>query len=220
MQLSPKETAALLNVSERTIKRWVNRRALPAQHLQERLVFNRLELLEWSQATGINPPRPSQGFLASDALLAGGLLPLITSNDPLAVLAEASANHPLPAIADRALLGAALKARLKLSPSPAAGGLLLPQARKPLIVALTAPCLSVSYLNEPVDFGAADGQPITAVVLLSSPSVRCHIDLLSQLNWAFRVAGFRQLLKERASNAELLQALRLAEQAANEEAGN
>ena len=211
MQLSPKETAALLNISERTLARWINRHSIPAQQLHERTGFNRLELLEWAQSVGANPPRPGAGESPSRALERGGLITRLEAHSPAEVFDRLSAAIELPGEADRILLREVLSARLKLGPNPAAGGLLLPQARKPLIVPLNEPCLTIAYLEQPVDFGAGDGQPVHTVMLLTSPAVRRHLDLLARLTLALKDRQLRELLKERAPLPELLTALSLTE---------
>ena len=48
MQLSVREVARLLKVSENTVYRWVDERSLPAQQINSQYFFNKAELLEWA----------------------------------------------------------------------------------------------------------------------------------------------------------------------------
>ena len=48
MQLSVREVARLLKISENTVYRWVDERSLPAQQINSQYFFNKAELLEWA----------------------------------------------------------------------------------------------------------------------------------------------------------------------------
>ena len=48
MQLSVREVARLLKVSENTVYGWVDERSLPAQQINSQYFFNKAELLEWA----------------------------------------------------------------------------------------------------------------------------------------------------------------------------
>jgi len=50
MQLTVRDAAKLLAVSEKTIYRWINQGSLPAYRVNEQYRFNRAELLEWATA--------------------------------------------------------------------------------------------------------------------------------------------------------------------------
>src|SRR5262245_41205595 len=48
MQLSVRDVARILNVSENAIYRWVSDDGLPAERIHGQYRFNRVELLEWA----------------------------------------------------------------------------------------------------------------------------------------------------------------------------
>ncbi len=54
MELSVRDSARLLNVSEKTIYRWVKQGKLPAYRVNEQYRFNRAELLEWATSERVN----------------------------------------------------------------------------------------------------------------------------------------------------------------------
>jgi nitrogen PTS system EIIA component len=54
MQLTVRDAAKLLSVSEKTVYRWINQGDLPAYRVNEQYRFNRAELLEWATARKIN----------------------------------------------------------------------------------------------------------------------------------------------------------------------
>jgi nitrogen PTS system EIIA component len=53
LQLTVRDAARFLNVSESTVTRWIKRRGLPAQHVAGQYRFNRALLLEWATANQV-----------------------------------------------------------------------------------------------------------------------------------------------------------------------
>ena len=54
MNLSVRDAAGLLKVSEKTIYRWIQQQVVPAYRVQEQYRFNRAELLEWATSRRLN----------------------------------------------------------------------------------------------------------------------------------------------------------------------
>jgi len=54
MQITVREVAELLNISEKTVYRWIDERKLPGYRLNGQYRFHRAELLEWATANRIN----------------------------------------------------------------------------------------------------------------------------------------------------------------------
>src|SRR5262249_59285249 len=82
MQLGVHDVSKLLNVSEKTIYRWVQQGALPAYRVNEQYRFNRAELLEWATSRRMNvsaavfeEPESNAAMIPGlgEALRAGGI---------------------------------------------------------------------------------------------------------------------------------------------------
>src|SRR5947209_17167341 len=95
MQLTVREAARIMNVSEKTIYRWINQGALPAYRVNEQYRFNRAELLEWATARKINvsveifeEPESNAAPLPrlAEALEAGGISYRLGGRDKESVL--------------------------------------------------------------------------------------------------------------------------------------
>jgi PTS system nitrogen regulatory IIA component len=71
--------------------------------------------------------------------------------------------------------------------------------------------VTLCFLEQPVDFGAIDGQPVTTLFTLISPTVRAHLHLLSRLGFALRDQDFKNAILRQASRDEILEALRRVE---------
>src|SRR6185503_1449885 len=53
MQLTLRQAAAYLGVSDSTARRWIGERALPVHEVNERLYLNAVELWEWATERGV-----------------------------------------------------------------------------------------------------------------------------------------------------------------------
>lgn len=216
MQLSVKDAANLLNVSEKTIYRWVKLEAIPAYRINEQFRFNRAELLEWATARRIHispdiflegeagtVPLPS----LSAALKAGGVAYRVGGTDMPSVLRCVIDVLNLPEEVDREFLYQVLLARETLGSTGIGGGIAIPHVRNPVILHITRPTVTLCFLDTPIDFGAIDNQPVSILFTIISPTVRAHLHLLSRLAFVLRDQDFKAALERQASRDELAETL-------------
>jgi nitrogen PTS system EIIA component len=78
---------------------------------------------------------------------------------------------------------------------------------------LSRPLVTLCFLDTPIDFGALDGQPVTTLFTLISPTVRAHLHLLSRLGFALHDAAFKDTILRQAGREEILAALGQIEKA-------
>lgn len=220
MQLTVRDAARILQVSDRTIHRWIRDEGLPAEQLDGRFRFNRAELLEWAitrklrvsdelfRANG-DPPRPLPGLAIS--LEAGGVSHGVRGAAKGDVLRAVVGALPLPEGMDTEWLVRLLLAREALGSTAVGEGIALPHVRNPIVLRVRIPAVNLSFLESPLDFGAPDGQPVHTLFTLVSPTVRDHLHLLSQLTRALRDPDFKQAVSRREAREEILAAARRAE---------
>jgi nitrogen PTS system EIIA component len=220
MQLSVKNAANLLNVSEKTIYRWIKQQVIPAYRVNEQYRFNRAELLEWatSRRIQISPEIFSEGESSkaplpslSEALKAGGVAYRVGGNDKSSVLRAVVEVLNLPKEVDREFLYQVLLAREMLGSTGIGDGIAIPHVRNPVILHVESPTVTLCFLENPIDFRAIDGQPVSTLLTLISPTVRAHLHLLSRLSYVLRNQDFKKALKAQASRDELMNALMCAE---------
>ena len=112
MDLSVRDSAQLLKVSEKTIYRWVKQGKLPAYRINEQYRFNRAELLEWATSQRLNvsadifvePDGGGPVVTLTEALKAGGIHYRLSGADKLSVLQSLVEIMPLPEQVDRPFL--------------------------------------------------------------------------------------------------------------------
>lgn len=222
MQLSVKDTAKILNVSEKTIYRWVKQQILPVYRINEQYRFNRSELLDWatSRRIQISPeifqetdqsktPLPS----LSDALKVGGISYRIGGKDKPSVLRSIVDTLNLPEEVDREFLYQVLMARETLGSTGIGDGIAIPHVRNPVVLHISKPSITLCFLDHPIDFRAIDGQPVDTLFTLVSPTVRAHLHILSRLGFVLQNKNFRTAIKQQASRENLIETLSRAESA-------
>jgi len=219
MQLTVRAVSKLFNVSEKTVYRWIEQDDLPASLIDGHYGFNRGELVEWATARHI--PVPDELFQATDstaalpslteALRAGGIFHRLKGTDKESVLSAAVEAMPLPQDVDRHLLLQMLLAREALQSTAVGEGIAIPHVRNPMVLHVPRPMITLCFLEPPVDFGALDGKPVYALFSLISPSPRVHLHLLSRLAFALREERFKELIAQRGTQEDILNAARRVE---------
>lgn len=214
MQLTLREAASYLNVSERTIRRWISTRRLPAHRADERLLCNAIELWEWALENGIpasrallergrRGPKGAQPGLTS-LLGEGGVHRDVAGRTKPDVLRLLTRLLPLPPEVDREFLATVLEAREAMGSTGIGDGIAIPHVRNPILLHVQRPFVSLCMLRHPVEFGAVDGRPVHALFVVVSPDIPTHLRVLAQLGFILRDETLRGLLRERAATDHIL----------------
>jgi len=220
MQLSVRDVAEILHVSEKTIYRWIKQDGLPSCRVNEQVRLNRSELLDWATSRQMNLPldlfygsNAGPEILPSlaGALAAGGIFHQVQGADKPALLQAIVACMPLPANVDRELMIRMLLAREALESTGVGEGVAIPHPRNPIVLHVSSPLVTLCFPEHPVDFGALDGHPVYALFTLVSPAPKVHLHMLAHLFYAIRRPEFKDLLVQRAPAIEIHEAVRRIE---------
>ncbi len=219
MNLTTKDAAKLLQVSERTLYRWIDQGAVPFCRINGQCRFNRAELLEWAtsrrmpvsvemlkEPEGDPPPR------LLGALQAGGIAYRVGGTDKASVLRSVVDVMRLPDEVDREFLYQVLLARETLGSTAIGDGVAIPHVRNPIVLHVARPSITLCFLDHAIDFGALDGGPVDTLFTLISPTVRAHLRMLSMISFAVRDEQFRQVLRAHGSREEVFEHVRRIEQ--------
>lgn len=213
MELSVRDSARLLKVSEKTIYRWVKQRRLPAYRVNEQYRFNRAELLEWATSERLQVSaeiyrEPENGSAPAatlaEALKSGGIHYRVAGADKPAALRAVVELMPLPERVDREFLLEVLLARESLGSTALSDGIAVPHVRNPIVMHIPRPMITLSFLEHGIDFGALDGRPVHTLFTMVSPTIRAHLHLLSRLALALRQPEFAAVIARQGSRQEIL----------------
>lgn len=213
MTLTVRDAAKLLNVSEKTIYRWIAERRLPARRVGDQYRLGRAELLDWVAANRaeasielFTEPDEEAGPppTLEAALTTGGIVYRVEGRTRDEVLRAAVEATRLPEGVSADFVFAVVQAREQLGSTAVGEGIAMPHPRHPLVLHVPEPSVTLCFLELPVDFGALDGQPVQALFLILSPSVRAHLHLLGRLSFGLRQSSFARAVRSQAGRQVIL----------------
>lgn len=213
-RLNIAEAARILGSRESTVARWARQGLLPSRGVFPELRFDRAALDRWARASGITG-RTGQTASADyeDDLLAGAILRGAVGNARPQDAAQAitMAVEQLSDLGESAVaqLTQAVLDRERMASTGLGRGVALPHPRRPEGLLIDAPRLSILFLEEPIDWAAIDGQPVTTVLLLLSPSVPVHLELLARVSTALHDSNLVDLLHTAPDSTTLLEQVRV-----------
>lgn len=220
MELTARQVAVLLNISESRLYRWISGKKMPVKRVGGQYRFNRAKLIEWAIANRItlSPTVLSEHdegdlpvFRLDDALQQGGVFHQVKGADLCTVLEEIIALMPLPTAVDRQYLLQVLLARETLGSTGIGNGIAIPHVRNPIIMHITRPFITLCFLENPIEFNALDGKPVHTLFTIISPSSRTHLQVLSRLSFALRDPDFIQTVAGKADRESILSAAKRIE---------
>ena len=220
MQLTLRQAAKYLGVSESTARRWIAARGLPVHEVSERLYLNAVELWEWAVEHGVHVSRslleharraPDAVPPMSQLLRAGGIFYDIDAKNKREVLRQFVARLPLPPEQDRATLLSVLEAREAMGSTGVGDGIAIPHVRNPIVLHVDQPFVTLCLLKHPVEFDAIDGQPVHTLFMVVSPTVPVHLRILAQLGFLLRDDLLRKMFKTRAPAEDIIARIEMLE---------
>ena len=220
MQLTLRQAAGYLGVSESTARRWIGERGLPVHEAHERLYLNAVELWEWAVEQRVTVSRslleharraPDEVQPLSALLQQGGVLYDVEARDKRALLRKIVAQLPLPPEQDRDTLVSVLEAREAMGSTGIGDGIAIPHVRNPIVLHVEDPFVALALLRHPVNFDSFDGQPVHALFLIVSPTVPVHLRILAELGFVLRDPELRDLLRHRAEPPAITDRIALLE---------
>jgi PTS system nitrogen regulatory IIA component len=227
MQLTVKEVAKFLNVSDKTVYRWIDEKNIPFHRIDGQYRFNRTELLEWATSRNL---KVSTGLYKRDesvrppptvaeALEAGGIFYRLSGTDRASSLRSMIEVLPLPDGESRDDLFQLVMAREGLGSTAIGKGIAIPHVRNPIVLGVNAPRITLCFLERPVDFSAPDRLPVRTLFWMICPTVRTHSHMLARLATLARDPGFQGVLDRQAAKEEILKEARRIESGLSVESG-
>jgi nitrogen PTS system EIIA component len=211
MDLKIKDIIDLLQVSEKTVYRWIKEKKIPCYRINHQFRFSRSEINEWilsnriehsSSLIKLAPDTVPDGL--AKLLENGGIHADVGGNDVIEVLRNALDRILTPTNIPKEEILEALLNREELMPTAIGHGIGIPHPRTPVVTDAKNASVSICYLRNPVDFNALDGKPVETLFVLLTASPRMHLEVLAKISWLCQEEEFLALLKNRTRKEELL----------------
>ena len=217
MNLSIRDAASLLGVSEETVFELARHGDIPHARINDQYRFDKIELLDWatSRRMPVDPALllEADGVMPSlsDSLDAGGIFYSVGGGDLKGVFECVVKLLRLPEQVDRDYLLQILLAREASGTTGVGDGIAVPHTRSPIVLRIGRPTVTLCFLAEPVDFNAPDKKPVHTLFTIIGATVRTHLHLLSRIAWCLHDVELRGLIEAKADARALLDGFRRVE---------
>ena len=211
LEISVRDAADLLRVSEKTIYRWLRQGVIPSIKFDGQYRFDRGELEAWARHKRIGSA-PEQGEAHEEAVhlaravARGGIYRGIDGDTPEAIYRDLVQHVPFEDESEglRSILASALIERESLASTGIGQGIALPHPRHPRDWGLGEPICCIFFLERPTDFKALDGQPVHVLFVLLCATVKGHLRMLAQVSHLVNNAAMQTFLRTTPSANELM----------------
>jgi PTS system nitrogen regulatory IIA component len=211
--ISVKDAADLLRVSEKTVYRWIQQGVIPCFRAAGQYRFHRAELEAWARykriGTGFGSAAPTpgdEGVDLAEAIRRGGVHYKIEGDSPESIYKSIVDIFPLSPPRDPAFKGElalSLIEREALASTGVGKGMAIPHPRHPRDWGLGEPVVGVFFLDHPVDFKAVDGEPVYVLFVLLCATVKGHLQMLAQVSHLLREVDTQKFLRGVPNRTEL-----------------
>ena len=239
MDLKIKDVAELLNVSEKTIRRWLSDGKIPAYRLNSQYRFSRIEIENWVMSCKLSKNQP--GFLtlaqeeqASDlkeeeeepesqkteeqksgvqqfslyrAIHKGGVFTHIRGETKEEIIANTMKQVAGVLGRDPEMLTELLLDREKLMPTALNHGIAVPHSRE-FVFEGPFDVVVVVFPENPIAYGALDGEPVHTLFFLFASGDKKHLHLLAKIAHLSGNKDVQQFLQTRPDKQQFLEYLR------------
>jgi len=215
MELKIKDIVDLLQVSEKTVYRWIKDKKIPCYKINHQYRFSRAEINEWILSSKlelssslINLSNPERHDSLPNLLEKGGIVSHIEGENVREALQNAIQRIHTPQNVSKEEILSALLSREEMMPTAIGKGIAIPHPRNPIITDLKNASVSICCLEKPINFGSLDGQPVHTLFILLTATPKMHLEVLSKISYLCQDEAFLHLLKEKAQKETIFEYVR------------
>lgn len=214
MDLKIKDVAELINVSETTIRRWLASNRIPAYRLNGQYRFNREEIEDWVMRQKLHQEEQSPEEKKEDSagnmqfslyrsIYRGGVL-MLPPNLSKEEIIRAGMEHMHERYdLDADVLTELFMERERLMSTGLNHGIAVPHTRD-FLLNTHFDVVLVVYPDQPVDWGALDGEAVHALFFLFASEDKNHLHLLAKVAHLVNGEKTRAFLRTKPTRERLL----------------
>lgn len=229
MDLKIKDVADLLNVSESTIRRWIADGKIPTYRINQHYYFSRTEIENWvishkldktaegvspftrrkeAESLSVDPSQPSMGggskqFSLFRSIHKGDVLHHVKGKTKEEIIRSTMRKVAKSLHVDADVMTDLLLDRENLMPTALNNGIAVPHTRDSLLPG-HQDVVVVTFLDQPLEYGALDGQPVHTLFFLFACEDKRHLHLLAKIAHLSSQPHIRDFFQKQPSKEELL----------------
>ena len=216
MEVTIKQAADLLRVTEKTIYRWIRQGVIPVYKENDDFWFKMDELRAWARYKRLgefsesdtagsiqDSPEEAEEPDLTMALQRGGIHRNLKGNsleEIYRTVVDILTKNAGVSETVRQVLYSSMLEREKLASTGIGGGVAIPHPRHPRDWGLNLPFCGIFFLEKPVDMGAPDNEPVFVLFVLLTSTVKGHRRLLSQVSHLLHSQEAKEMLRNPPGN--------------------
>jgi nitrogen PTS system EIIA component len=219
MNLKIKDIIELLNVSEKTVYRWINEGKIPVYKIGGQYRFSETEINEWiinnKLENNLNLSKkvveltsPKKHVSLSEIIKNGGIFYNVSGNNAKEIIKNCVDMIHLPEDMNREKLLKLIIERENLMPTAIGRGIAIPHPRNPIIADVEDESLSICFTKNEIDYGAIDGNKVHTLFIILSANPRRHLEILSKISYLTQDEVFMNLIKNRDKEENIINYLK------------
>jgi nitrogen PTS system EIIA component len=232
VDLKIKDVADLLNISETTVRRWLSDGKIPAYRLNRQYRFSLAEIEDWLMQQKLSvafedgkkqtPPKEelptklgkNMQFSLYRALYRGEVLRGITGSSKAEIFRQTMQRMATRFDLDAAVLTDLFLDREQMMPTTLGYGIGVPHTRD-FFLNTHYDVIEVVFLQQPIDYGALDGEAVHTLFFLFACEDRRHLNLLAKLAHLNAHENSRTFFRTKPTKERLLEFVKQWESSLN-----
>jgi len=214
--ISVKEAAEILGVSTKKVYQLIDNGHLPSHRLGNQYYLERNEITNYMAESGNTSTEPGSDEIdhdlnLSEMLANAGIFYNVPGDTKTAALHNALSRIQGIDLKAMEPIFQMFLSREELASTGIGNGIAIPHARGTLVGYIHQPLLSLSFLEQPIEYDAIDGNPVNTLFLLISPNVQTHLKILAKLAFLLQDPLCRDTIINRAPKETIVAVLAQAE---------
>lgn len=213
MDLTIKEVASLLQVTEQDIQKWLEEGTIPSYKINQEIRFSREEIESWVLRShdhlhmeSVETNYGTQQFNFFRALHRGLVLTEVEGKTKEEIIRNSVALIEKTLDFDGQTVSELLLERENLMSTAINKGVAVPHTRD-FLMSKNYDAVVVVYPKEPIEYDALDHQPVHTLFFLFASQDKKHLSLLSKIAFFCNQSEHIELLQEKPEKKKLLSAV-------------
>jgi len=205
--IEPAEISALLSLPEATLNRWIKQGKIPYKVIDKKILFDKSEVINWAKTHDLEIKEKIQfrtdkeinPFSLNAAISRAGIYKQLEGSSIEDILENALGKLNFLQADKKDRILTELLNREALASTGIGNGVALPHTRNRMDLGLEQAYIPLFFPDEPIDFKAVDGKPVSSFFMLFTSSVKEHLKMLSGLSYVLQNDNIQNILQNRDS---------------------